>query len=136
MPEERDERKAAVKRVCAASAALFSRTTEDNDNRVPVEIFGSFTTLNVCVFLSNVDLSLWGVVKPAENKDKDKDEDKKLKSQTTMTTAMHKDRVQKWADVLNKVESLCDAKNDKNGVSKEGDVERPIGVDNKEKSGE
>ena len=111
------------------------RITDNDDDRVRVEIFGSFATLDVCVFSSDVDLSLWVVVDPTKNKDKDEDEDKKPKSQTTTMTATHEDRVQKWADVLNEAELLRNAKNDKNGVSKEGDVERSIGVDNKEKSG-
>ena len=79
------------------------------------------------------------MVKPSERKeddeDKDKGKDEKPKSRTTTTTATHEDRVQKWVDVLDKAERLRDAKNDENGVSKEGNVERPIGVDNKEKSG-
>ena len=88
----------------------------------------------MCVFSSDVDLSLWGVVEPAKNKDKDKDEDKKTKSQTTTTTVTHEDRVRKWADVLDEAERLCDAKNDENSVSEEGDVERPIDVYIKEMS--
>ena len=78
------------------------------------------------------------MVKPSERKeddeDKDKGKDEKPKSRTTTTTATHEDRVQKWVDVLDKAERLRDAKNDKNSVFEEGDVKRPIGVDNEEKS--
>ena len=82
-PEEQDLHEAAMKRVRIASVAPFSGTTDnDDDDRVHVEIFGLFTTLDVCV-----------------------------------------------------AEHLRNAKNDKNGVSKEGDVKRPIDVDDKEKSG-
>ena len=70
-PEEQDACEAAMEHVRAVSAALFSGTT-DNDDNDRVEIFGLFATLDVCVFLSNVDLSLWGVVEPTENKEEDK----------------------------------------------------------------
>ena len=126
--------------VCASTRVCRWRSRNNDDDRVA--IFGLFAMLDVWVFLSNVDLSLWslwGVVKPAESKeddkDKDKGEDKIPKSQTTTTTATHKDCVRKWVNVLDKAERLRNAKNNKNSVFKEGDVKRPIGVDNKEKSG-
>ena len=135
LPEERNARKAAVERIRTASAALFSRMTDDDNNDcVHVDNFGLFATLDVCVFLSDVDMSLWSVVKPTKSKGKEENKDKKPKIQTTTTTATHKDHVQKWANVLGEAERLCDAKNNENGVSEEGHAD-PINVDNKEKSG-
>lgn len=135
-PEELDARKAEVERVRAASAVLFSGTTDnDDDDRMRVEIFGLFATLNMCVYSSNVDLSLWGVADPTKNIDEDEEEEEKPKSQTTTTTATHKDRVRKWANVLDETERLHDANNYENGVSGEGDVKRPMDVDDEEKSG-
>ena len=38
----------------------------DDDDKVRVEQFGSFSAPEVCTFLSDVDMALWGVVPPTE----------------------------------------------------------------------
>ena len=50
-----------MERVCVTNAALFSRTTDNDNNDDRVEICGLFATLDVCVFSSDVDLSLWSL---------------------------------------------------------------------------
>ena len=54
------------------SISLIAKTAEAADEAVRVIPFGSFMTLDVCTFESDVDMCLWGVIPPDDDDDDEK----------------------------------------------------------------
>jgi hypothetical protein len=59
--KECQAREALVDNLQTMAETLFSSDTRDH---ISMQVFGSFATRSVCVFSSDIDLALWGVVAP------------------------------------------------------------------------
>jgi len=82
------------------------------EKEVKVTTFGSFASLEVSIFASDIDLALWNIIETDICSDKEIENKKKINKKRNATEIAktqtyqqrHNERVQKWMDVLKKVE--------------------------------
>jgi len=123
-PEEISARQHVIDYVTSLAKILFENDAYNHQDTIHTEIYGSFKSLQVCNFNSDVDMALWGAIDVTLLQDEEDDEEagrgwfsrfkkrrqgKENKNEQvakTITTAEEekiakKKRVAKWRDVLN-----------------------------------